>query len=69
MLDFLKNVSPIEIGVVVFVLFLLFGRKVVVGIARSAGETLSELRNIKTNMSEVVDETGKTFKAERASNV
>ncbi len=59
MLDFVRNIGPTELIVLALILMLLFGRKVLVGIARSAGETLKEIKKIKTGFTEVIEDAQK----------
>lgn len=65
MLDFIKNVGPTELIVVALILLLLFGRKVLVGIARSAGETLREVKKIKTGFTDVIEDAQKPLDHEK----
>lgn len=64
MLDFLKNVSPTELTIIGLILVMLFGSRVVVGMAKSAGETMKELKKIKDTMGEAVTEHGSNLKNE-----
>ena len=59
MLDFAKNIGPTELIVIALILLLLFGRKVLVGIAKSAGETLREIKKVKSGFSEVIEDVHK----------
>ncbi len=59
MLDFTKNISPTELIIIALILLLLFGRKVLVGLARSAGETLREMKKIKTGFTEAIEDAQK----------
>ncbi len=59
MLDFVRNIGPTELIVLALILMLLFGRKVLVGIARSAGETLKDIKKIKTVFTEVIEDAQK----------
>ena len=56
MLDFFRNINPIEIGAIAIVLMLLFGRKVVVGIAKTAGQTFREIKKIAGGVSDTIEE-------------
>ena len=66
MLAFLKNIGPVEIIVVVAILLLFFGSRVVKMLARSAGESTRELKNIKKSLNEsmkdIEEETDKLKK-------
>jgi Sec-independent protein translocase protein TatA len=59
MLSFLKNIGPTEIIVVVGVLLLFFGSSVVKMIAKSAGESVREIKKIKKNFSEPIEDIKK----------
>lgn len=59
MLDFVKNIGPTELIVIGLILMLLFGRKVLVGIARSAGESFKEIRKVKTNFTDAIEDAQK----------
>lgn len=65
MLDFTKNISPTELIIIALILLLLFGRKVLVGIARSAGETLKEVKKVKSGLSEAIEEVNKPVKGDK----
>jgi len=63
MFDFIKNISSTELIVLVIILVLLFGAKVAVGLGKTSGETVKELKKIKKTFTEAVqdddDKTGK----------
>lgn len=56
MLGFLNNIGPTEIIIVVAILMLFFGSRIVRMLARSSGESLKEIRKIKKNFSEPLDD-------------
>lgn len=56
MLPFLRNISPTEIIIIASILLLLFGSKFVTRIARSAGESLREIKKIKKSFTEAMDD-------------
>ncbi len=56
MFNFLNNISPIEIGVIIFILVMLFGGRVVASLGRATGQTVKEIKNIKKTVSEVVED-------------
>jgi Sec-independent protein translocase protein TatA len=68
MLDFIKNVSPTELTIVGLILVMLFGSRIVVNMAKSAGETMKELRKIKTTMGESLEEITKKTDTEVSNN-
>ena len=53
---FLNNLSPVEIAVILIVLFIIFGRKAFISFGRTSGSTYKELKNIKKNLSEALEE-------------
>lgn len=55
MLDFIKNISPVEWAVLVLILFLLFGRKFLTNLGKASGETVREVKNIKKSFNEAVE--------------
>lgn len=55
MLNFFRNLSPIEIGVIVVIVVVLFGPKAMKKFGKMSGETLKEVKNIKKNFSDAVD--------------
>lgn len=56
MLNFLKNIGPLELIILVSILTLLFGRKAFISLGRTAGESLKEIKKIKKNFNEAIDE-------------
>ena len=65
MFNFLKNISPIEIGAIVLILIVIFGAKVVTGLAKTGGATFKEIKNVKKTFTEAAeDENNKTLKKE-----
>jgi TatA/E family protein of Tat protein translocase len=56
MLSFLKNLSPTEIAVIALIVIVLFGAKLVTGLARAGGATLKEMKKIKKNFTEAVED-------------
>ncbi|OGM58493.1 hypothetical protein A3A75_00810 [Candidatus Woesebacteria bacterium RIFCSPLOWO2_01_FULL_39_10] len=57
MLNFLKNISPTELIILAAILLLLFGSKFFISLARTAGESLKEVKKIKKNITETIDDT------------
>jgi len=54
MLNFIKNIGPTELIVLASILILLFGGKAIISLARTAGESLREIKKIKKNFTEAV---------------
>jgi Sec-independent protein translocase protein TatA len=53
-LNFIKNISPTEIVIIIVVLFVLFGSSTLVRMGKTGGETLKEIKNIKKSFIEAV---------------
>lgn len=62
MFDFIKNISSTELIILVVILVLLFGAKVAVGLGRTSGETVRELKKIKKTFTEAIDDDNKPGK-------
>lgn len=56
MLDFVRNISPTELIVIGVILTFLFGSKILIALGKSSGETLREMRRIKDNFTEAVED-------------
>lgn len=54
MFEFIKNISPTELGIIVVILIILFGNKLIIGFARTSGETIKEIKKIKNNFTQAV---------------
>ena len=54
MFDFIKNISPTEIALIILILIVLFGAKVGVRLARTGGEAVKEIKNIKREFTRVI---------------
>ena len=60
MFDFIKNISPTEVIIIVLVLVVLFGGKAIAGrLARTGGKTVKELKNIKKEFTDAIDDDDK----------
>lgn len=57
MFQFLRNISPIEWGLIALILIVLFGGKLVKTLGRTTGETFKEIKGIKKSFTEGI--TGK----------
>ena len=53
-LDFVKNISPVELGIVVFILVFIFGSKRIAALGKTGGETVKELKNIKKEFTDAI---------------
>lgn len=56
MFDFLKNIGPTEIIVIAVILVLIFGARAITGIARTGGQTVKEIKKIKKEFTNAVNE-------------
>ncbi len=66
MFDFIKNISPTELVIIALILIVFFGSKVVIGLGKTSGETLKEIRKIKKTFTEALgDEDDEPSKSEK----
>lgn len=57
MFNFLKNISPTEIIIIVLILVVLLGGKAIAArLARTSGETVKELKKIKKEFTKAVED-------------
>ncbi len=56
MLDFLRNISPTEFAIIAAIIILIFGSRIAIKMGKTSGETLREMKNIKKNVSEALDD-------------
>lgn len=56
MFEFLKNIGPTEIIVIAVILLLIFGAKAITGIARTGGQTVKEIKKIKKEFTNAINE-------------
>ncbi len=56
-LNFIKNIGPTEMIIIALILVLFFGSKVVTRLARTSGETLKEIKQVKKTFTDAVSET------------
>lgn len=59
MLNFLKNISPTELTILIVIFILLFGAKAFISMGKTGGETLREIKKIKKNITEVIEDESK----------
>lgn len=55
MFEFIKNISPMEMGIIVLILIILFGSRLIIGFARTSGETVKEIKKIKKTFTQAVE--------------
>lgn len=56
MFDFIKNISPTEIVIIVLILVVLFGTKAILGLARTSGKTVKGIKKVKTEFIKAIEE-------------
>ena len=56
MFEFLKNISPIELGAIALILIVIFGAKMVTNLAQTGGATFKEIKNIKKTFNEAISD-------------
>ena len=56
MLNFIKNLSPTEIGVIALILIVFFGAGVVTKMGRFGGQIFKEVKKIKKNFTEAIED-------------
>ena len=55
MFDFIKNISPTEIAIIAVILILIFGAKLIIGLGKTSGETVREIKKIKKEFTKAID--------------
>ena len=55
MLDFLKNIGPTELIILVIILIVFFGAKAIVGLGKTSGETVKEVKKMKREFTEYIE--------------
>jgi len=63
MFNFLKNLSPTELGILIAIIVILFGGKAIMSIARTAGESFREIKKINKNFKEAISDDDKDKKS------
>ncbi len=54
MLDFIKNISPTELIIIVVILVFIFGSKKIANLGRTSGESVKEIKKIKKEFTEAI---------------
>lgn len=57
MFDFAKNISPAEWAIIALILIVFFGRKTIIGLGRTGGKTLKEIKEIKKGFTESIEDS------------
>ena len=56
MFDFIKNIGPTELIIIVLILIVFFGGRAITRLARTSGETVKELKKAKKEFTAALDE-------------
>ena len=56
MINFVKNISPIEVAAILLIVIVLFGSKVATKLGKTSGETLREIKKIKKSFTEAIED-------------
>lgn len=56
LLNFIKNISPTELIIIVLILVVLFGGRAITRLGRTGGETVKEIKNIKRGFLESIED-------------
>ena len=60
MFNFRQNIGPTELIIIVLILLVFFGGKLITSLARTSGETVKEVKNIKKEFTKAIeDDDGK----------
>ncbi len=62
MFDFIKNISSTELIIIVLILVIFFGGKAITGLAKTSGETVKEIKKIKKNFTDALEDDDKPGK-------
>ena len=55
MFDFIKNIGPAELIVVAIILIVFFGGKAIAGLAKTSGQTVKEIKNVKREFTKAIE--------------
>lgn len=55
MFDFIRNIGPTELIIVVIILIVLFGAKAIVNLGKKSGETVKEVKKMKREFTEYIE--------------
>ena len=62
MFDFIKNIGPTELIIIVLILIVFFGGKFITGLAKRSGETVKEVKKVKTEFTKTLEDDDKSSK-------
>ena len=55
MFDFIKNIGPTELALIIIILIVFFGGKLIKNLARTSGETVKEIKKIKKEFTKAIN--------------
>ena len=55
MFNFFKNISSTELIIIVLILLVLFGARTIIGLGKTSGETVKEIKKIKKEFTSAID--------------
>ena len=55
MFEFMKNIGPTELIIIVLILIVFFGGRAIVGLARTSGETVKEIKKAKKEFTKALE--------------
>lgn len=55
MFDFLKNIGPTELIILLLILIVFFGGKAITSLAKTSGETVREIKKVKKEFTKSLD--------------
>lgn len=55
MFNFFKNISSTELIIIVLILLVLFGARTIIGLGKTSGETVKEIKKIKEEFTKAID--------------
>lgn len=59
MLNFIKNISPTELAIIVLILVILFGGKAISRLGKTGGETVKEIKKVKKAFTDAASDVDK----------
>jgi TatA/E family protein of Tat protein translocase len=62
MFNFLSNISPTELIIIAVIIVVLFGARILVGMAKTSGETFKEIKKVKKVFTETLKDDDKVIK-------
>lgn len=59
MFDFIKNIGPTELIIIVLILVVFFGGRAITSLARRSGETVKEVKKVKDEFTKALEDDDK----------